>query len=777
MDRHMVEVSWQEARRSFDPQDFLETDGMVGIVGQERAERAIEFGLAMDAHMFLVGPAGTGKRTYIRQRLTSWAASRCTPDDWCYLPQFDREDEPTAVSLPAGQARPFQRDVEEFIKTVHRAVREAFESEAYAHHRQSVLKEFEEKQQDVLSQLEERARHLGFAVQTGPTGHIVTMPLKPDGQPFLPQEFQEVPAPIQKHFQERQALLAEPLEMTWHRLRALEREARLALQNMDQEVARNTARHLVDSFSATYGDTPPALYFGRILEDVLQHVEETRSDENEDSRPWLSRYAVKPVVAHEPGQGAPVIIENNPTYANLFGQIHYKEAQGTLTDGLRGIVSGSVLRANGGYLVLMAEDVLKEPYSYAALKRVLRQGWVKVENAPEPMGFLRPAMLHPEPIPLQVTIILIGSPATYYTLYNLDPDFRRLFKVKADFGADMPATPANIQRFGTMLRQAAQVNGRRLPDPGASARLAEFAAELAEHQDRLSTQLGEVLSVLDEAQVWTASDGVPEVQRKHVEAALSARRERSEGPADLMQRLISDETLLIVTEGAAVGQVNGLAVMSAGDAPFGHPSRITAAVWAGERSIVNIERQTRQSGALHTKGVLTLTGFFSSRFGIRQPMTLSASIAFEQMYDEVDGDSASSAELYALISAVSGIPIDQGIAVTGSVDQYGAVEPIGGVNHKIEGFFKACRRQGLSGKQGVMIPRRNLKNLMVSTEVQDAIKNGQFHLWAVDTVDQGIEILTGVPAGTAEDGPETVMGRISQRLRLFSEVVRPRRDA
>ncbi|PSR21786.1 MAG: peptidase S16 [Sulfobacillus acidophilus] len=776
MDASRWVVEWQKARRTYSESDFGEPDPdhADALVGQDRAQRAIEFGLAMGAHLFLVGPTGTGKRTYIRNRLEKWAAARPTPEDWCYVPRFGRENEPQAIALSAGKGRQFQREVEDFVRSLYKSLRDVFESEAYAHHRQGLLGEFETRQQNMWRELSEQARTLGFGIQTAPTGQVLTLPLKPDGQPFRPQEFQELPDSIKANIQKRQKKLEEPLELILHRIRALDREARTALAAMDQETAENTAGHLLETAVRAYQGTAAADYFQGILHDSLRHLDDLRREDTDDAGVWVSRYAVQVIVEHEPDSGAPVIFESNPSFAKLFGQINYMQVQGMLVASLQGIVAGSILKANGGFLVMSAEELLQEPYAYSALKRVLREASVKVENAPEAMNWMRPTIFQPEPIALDLTIVLMGQPATYYALYNYDPDFRRLFTVKADFAADMAATAVNINHLAHTV-STARIKGRG-PSGGAVAALLELAAELAEDQDRLSTRIGELLAVLKESEVWAEAENSTLIERRHVLSALMARRERSQGPSDLMHRLIADGTLLIQTEGYVVGQVNGLAVMSAGDAPFGHPSRITASVWAGERGIVNIERQTRQSGTTHSKGVLTLSGFFSGRFGSEHPLSLSASIGFEQMYDEVDGDSASSAELYALISAMAGIGINQGIAVTGSVDQYGAIQPIGGVNHKIEGFFRTCQSRGLTGHEGVMIPARNLRHLMVSTEVQQALEQGVFHLWAVDTIDEGIEVLTGVPAGRASDGPDTVMGKVAERLDLFAALVQKRHN-
>jgi predicted ATP-dependent protease len=774
-----AQVPWQKTRRTFQEEELKVGDaGISGIVGQERARRAIDFGLQMDAHMFLVGPVGTGKTTYVLGRVKEWARSRPAPDDWCYVPNFQKPDQPRCLSMKAGMARKFQADVDDFVTTAQQQLRQAFDTDAYAHHRQSLLRQFQAEQQTLWGETMQKARELGFLLQTAPTGGLVTVPLKPDGQPYHPQEFAELPEATRKEIQDRQEQLEEPIETLTRRIRALDREAKEALAKDDREVAENAAQHLLDPLLEQYRDRSTVVqYFRDVLEDLFSHLNSLRADDGDamamavGNKGWLARYRVQVLVEREPDGGAPVVVETNPTYANLFGHVDYQQVQGMLVATIEGIKAGSLLRANGGYLILSATDLLRENFSYPALKRMLKQGWTRIENAPEAIGWLHPTLFQPEPIPINVTVILIGTPDVYYALYGYDDDFRRLFKVKADFVADMPATRENLVAFRNLLNAMVKRDHLLPLTDGGAAALAEFGSILAEDQDRISTRMGDVLGVLAESQVWALNSNALKIEATHVKQALAERRYRSAGPEETMQRLVSDGTLLLETEGRVTGQINGLAVMTAGDLPFGHPSRITVTTWAGERGILNIERQTRQSGTTHTKGVLTLAGFFAGRFAQGSPLTMAASIAFEQMYNEVDGDSASSAELYALLSELAGVGIDQGIAVTGSVDQKGAVQPIGGVNHKIEGFYRTCLAKGLSGKQGVIVPTRNLRNLMVSDEVYDAVREGRFHIWAVDYIDQGIEILTGMRAGSPDGGPDTVMGRVAARLREYADVM------
>jgi predicted ATP-dependent protease len=770
--RERAKVPADRARRLFAAGDFgSDATEVPPILGQERAVRAIELGLRMNAHMFLVGPTGTGRTTYAVRRCTEWAKSRPTPDDWCYVANLDRPEQPRPLRLPAGQGRRFRDDIHQFVEAALTLIRQALDSDAYAHHRQAISRRFEDQRQALWAELVHTARLQGFAVQPTPAGSVIAIPLDPSGQPYQPQQFAELPQAIRDAFAERERQLEEPVGQVTRRMRALARDERQALQDDAQHLARETVAPLVEPLRERYGNLPDAIaYVEAIADDLARHVDQVAAD---DAAPglapinWWQRYRVHVLVEHDADAGAPVIVETNPTYDNLLGRIDYQQVDGRLIAGIEGIRPGSLHRANGGYLIIPVVDLLREPAAYPGLKRALRQGWSRIENVVQTLWGM-PALFQPEPIPLEVTVLLIGTEEWYYLLFAQDEEFRRLFTVKADFAADMPATPENLAGFRQHMMAAAAREGWLPLGEGAVEELAGHAARMAEDQERLSTRIGEVLAVLAEADTWARSGGAAEVQAGHVRQALSARRDRAAGPEDVMNRLVRDGTLLMQTQGAVVGQINGLAVLSAGDQAFGRPSRITAVTYAGRQGIVAIERQTHRSGATHSKGVLTLAAFFAQRFAHRRPLTLSASLAFEQMYSEIDGDSASCAELYALLSELAGLPIDQGIAVTGSVNQKGEVQPIGGVNQKVEGFYRVCREQGLTGRQGVLIPRRNVRHLMLDAEVVDAIRAGRFHLWAVDHVDEGIQILTGVEAGTPDGPPHSVMAKVAARLAEYA---------
>jgi predicted ATP-dependent protease len=777
--RDRCQIPWTATRRTFQPEDFLgarspDTAAVVPMIGQARAVRAVDTGLRMGAHMFLLGPVGTGKTTYALEAARRYAAGRPTPDDILYVPNFEQRDEPRIVAVPPGGGVRVRQVVETLVTQARTRIRETFESDAYIHHRQVLAHQFQDQMQAIWADMVNQARELGFLVESAPTGALLTIPLDPSGHPYRPEAFAELPDAVREEFAARQRALEEPLSQATRRVRQLEREQRQALLDDARAVAARTLDHIVEPLRQELADMPAALdYLDAVVRDLIQHVQELAQDDADGNVPvdWLTRYRVHVLVGHRPGEGAPVVLETNPTFENLFGRIEYQQVDGRLLASLAGIRAGAVHRANGGYLIIPAADLLREPGSYVALKRVLKQGFAPIENPPmllwAPMAILRP-----DPVPLRITVLLVGPPELYYLLYAYDDEFRRLFTVKADFAADMPATPENLAGVKALVEAVAAREGWPAIGAGAVEAIAAYGARIAEDQERISTRMGELLAVLTEAAVEARAAGSAAMTGDHVRAALAARRDRMAGPEELLQRMVEDGTLLLDTDGAVVGQVNGLAVLSAGDQPFGRPSRITAVTHAGRQGIVAIERVTRQSGPSHTKGVLILAAYLANRFAQEAPLSLAASLTFEQMYNEVDGDSASSTELYALLSALADVPVAQGIAVTGSVNQRGEIQPIGGVNQKIEGFFRVCKARGLTGQQGVLIPRRNVRHLMLDDEVVEAIRTGQFHLWAVDRVEEGIAILTGWPAGTPADGPDTIMGRVAERLAAYNRALR-----
>jgi lon-related putative ATP-dependent protease len=772
------------------------------IIGQDRAVRALQFGLGLDQpgyNIFVSGPAGTGRSTYTRLEVEQGARARPAPSDWCYVRNFATPAEPVAISLPPGRAREFRADMREFVTEVREGLRQAFASEAYEKQRAEVVRKYEQTIAQIWQALEEQARSKRVLLQRTPTG-VVSVPVDLQGNPLPEETFRQLPEAERKRLTAGMQEVAEAVTETLRKIRALEREGRDALRGL----ARQVAQYMIDAPAARlreqYAGFPKIVAFLQAAEqDMLEHSSELSGDHEEDSggpphldlplprRDPAAGYEVNVLVDHTETTGAPVIVEANPTYYNLTGKAEYRAEFGALVTDLTMIKPGALHRANGGYLILNVRDVLANPFAYEALKRALRGREIRIEPLGDAAGLLPTATLRPEPIPLDVKVVLIGTPDLYYLLYALDEEFEKLFKIRADFDVVTDRTPQTLQEYARSIASIRRRCGICDFDASAVAAIIEHSARLAGHQDKLSTRFNEVVEIVFEASAWAKQQGRPVATREDVKRAVEEKALRSNLLEEKIREMIAKGQLLIDTDGAIVGQINGLSVLSLGDYAFGQPSRITARAFVGSRGVVNIERETQMSGRIHSKGVFVLSSFLASRFAQQYPLSLSASLTFEQTYTDVDGDSASSTELYALFSELSGLPIEQGIATTGSVNQRGELQPIGGVNEKIEGFYYVCKTRGLTGRQGVIIPHQNVRDLMLSDEVIESIRDGRFHVWAVRTVDEGIEILTGTEAGVAGDGrayPESsVNGRVAARLaemakryREFGETGGQRKD-
>lgn len=758
-----------------------------GIIGQERAVRALDFGLAArfpGYNIFMAGPVGTGKTTYAIVKVSKVAQTQKTPSDWVYVNNFAQPDQPRAIALPAGRGAKFRQQMAELIAELRTEIRRAFESEQFDQHKNAVMRKFQDRIAGLWLEVDQQVKALGFGLQRLPTG-IVPVPLNAEGKPLSEMEFnaltKEEREALTRRIQEVQELVGEVLR----KVHNLEKEARDRLEELEKETALYAMRHPVDRVREENADWPEVLeYLDEVEKDILQNLEQFRSDggTEEGQNPFdgkaaqekiLTRYSVNLLVDHSGTTGAPVVVETNPTYYNLFGKVEYRGSFGTMVTDFTMIKGGAFHRANGGYLILQARDLLSQPFAWEALKRTLKSGQLRIENLAEQAGAVATSTLRPEPIPLDVKIILIGHPMIYQMLYLYDEDFRKFFKVKVEFDTEMPRNEENLRNYAGFISNVCRRDGLKPFAPSAVARIIEHSSRLAQHQDKLSTRFNEVMEILYEAALAAERQGAPLVTAEHVRQALEDKAYRSNRIQEKIIEMITEGTLLVDTDGEKVGQVNGLAVLELGDYGFGKPSRITATTYLGRRGVVNIEREIQLSGRIHSKGVLILSGFLAGRFAQNFPLSLSASLTFEQLYEEIEGDSASSAELYALLSSLSGLPINQGIAVTGSVNQMGEVQPIGGVNEKVEGFYEVCKAKGLTGRQGVLIPAQNVSNLMLKDEVVEAVQAGRFHIWAVSTIDQGIEILTGVPAGerdaTGHYPPGTVNYLVEKRLRQLAE--------
>lgn len=774
-------VAPEDLFRRCDPEQFgFETTAEVppldGTVGQDRALSSLEFGLDIKAdgyNLFVSGPTGTGRNSTLRAIVGRIAAGRPLPPDWCYVYNFRDHRQPSVMSLPAGRGRALARDMDAFVESCRREIPGHFESEAYTEKREESMSEVKAEREQALSELEKETRGQGFTLNVSPMG-IATIPLKEDGQPMSREEFAQLPEERRRDLQARGEELQSSISQAMVQVRRLEKEAQARLQELDKSVAVYAITPLLEELRQEYLDIPKAVeYLEQVQDDIVEHLDMFRSTEQETGpvpslRPpaeeFFTRYKVNAIVSQEETQGAPVVIENNPTYYNLFGRVDYRSQMGAVTTDHTMIKAGAIHRANGGYLVLQALDVLTAPLVWETLKRTIRSREARIENLGEQYSAIPVATLNPQPIPLDVKVVLVGNPSTYHLLHRADEDFRKLFRVKADFTVDMERSPDCVGLYAGFVSGRAREDGLRHFHKGALARVVEYGSRLVEHQGKLSTRFIEIADLLTEADFWAAKDGSEFVLAQHVDRAIDEKVFRSNLIEERVHELIEDGTILIDAQGEVIGQVNGISVYELGDYRFGRPSRITARISLGRGQVVNIEREIRMSGRIHSKGFVILNGYLHGRYAQERPLALAATIGFEQTYDEVDGDSAASAELYALLSALAEAPIRQGIAVTGSVNQWGEIQVVGAVYAKIEGFFAVCKAKGLTGEQGVIIPRENVKHLMLRREVLDAVGEGRFHVWAVSSVDEGIEILTGLPAGEPDKRGRYPAGTINRRV-------------
>jgi len=756
------------------------------IVGQDRAVRALDFGLTVSQpgyNIFVAGPAGTGRTTYTQSRVQQVAAAQEVPSDWIYVHNFQQPDQPMAISLPPGEGSRFRREVERLVDELKDSIRKLFASETFEAKRGGVVQAFEQQANAIWRDLETEARRLGFALQRTPMG-IATIPIAPSGEPLADEQLAQLTATHRQELERRARTLQESVGDATRKVRGIEREAKEAVQELERSAVLSVASHAVETLKQRYAVHERIVgWLDRFLADVVERHDDFKDEAGQQPqlpfmarRAEFTRYQVNLLIDNGQTRGAPVVLELNPTYYNLFGKAEYRGEFGAMVTDFTMIKPGAIHRANGGYLIVQARDLLVAPFSWDGLKRMLKSREVRIENIAEQYGMFAAATLRPEPIPLNVKVIVIGASMIHHLLYQLDDDFPKLFKIKADFDVDIERTNAAMVEYAQAIGTICRRQGLLPFDRSAVARTLEQSARIADDQHRLSMRFNEMVDVIYEAAAWARTEGAAVVSAPHVVRAIEERIRRSNRIEERIRDMIRNGQILMSAEGSAVGQVNGLSVLMLGDYAFGRPSRVTARTFVGGRGVVNIERETQMSGRIHSKGVLTLSAYLGGKFARRRPLSLNASITFEQTYEEVEGDSASSTELYALLSDLAGAPIDQGIAVTGSVNQKGEIQPIGGVNEKIEGFYYACKALGLTGRQGVLIPQQNLRNLMLNDEVTGAVRESRFSIWAVLSIDEGIEVLTGLPAGEADEQgnyPEgTLNFRVAQRLDELADLLR-----
>ena len=781
-----------DVRRTCDPASlgFESTETLeapLAIIGQNRALKALQFGLQIQNsgfNIYAAGLPGTGKMTAITGFLERLAKDKETPADWCYVHNFDDPYRPRALKLKAGQAVQFQRDMRRLIEMAQTDIRKAFDSEDYGKRRESTARAFNENRERLFSQLNQLAHDNGFAIQMSSMG-ILLVPLA-NGKPLSEQEVLALSPEDKEDLSKRQEKIQGQIKEAVTQLRSWDREIKEQIEKIDREVVEFILQAFVEELERKYSDTPGiAEHLEVVGNDIIENRDLFRSPpETGEGNPFAARavaeafkkYQVNVLVDNTNVKGAPVVTEMMPTFNNLIGRME-KEAQfGALTSDFTMIRPGSIHRANGGYLVIRMEDIAGELMAWDGLKRCLRERKIIVEEMAERLGFLTVKTILPEPIPLKIKVILIGENIHYYMLYQYDREFPELFKVKADFDSWMDRDDETTRMYAATLCSVCAKDNLRHLDSSAVAKIVEHSSRLAEDQGKLSTRFAEIADIIREANYWASVGDKPLISGEHVSRAIEQKVYRSNLIQERIREMIERGVLKIDTEGEVVGQVNGLSVMEMGDLSFGRPTRITASTAVGPEGVVDIDREAKLGGPIHTKGVLILGGVLAERFAGNMPLSLSARLVFEQSYSEVEGDSASGAELYALLSSLANAPVKQDIAVTGSVNQKGEVQAIGGVNQKIEGFFDICKARGLTGRQGVLIPAGNEQNLMLREDVVEAIRESQFHIYTVDSVDEGIEILTGVPAGKRLEGGKfeegSINDRAQKRLEQLARVMR-----
>lgn len=740
------------------------------IIGQERALRALRVGLAMKHfgyNIFVTGLSGTGRTTTIKRMLHEFEAKVDGLRDHCYVFNFKNPDQPIALSLPAGHGKGLKIDMANFIADLLRDIPAIYESQRYQDARKSVLGHFQDRQKTVLQDFEKRVKERGFELVQVQVGNL----MRPDIVPLVGEKatsLDELETLSQKgefpkeqftSLREAQGVLEKQMSTVFRELRNIEKKVQQSLTEIEERLVMPIVDEAIQVMKVTYDDKKVHAYLDHVRENIGENLDRFRAqpaspqpppqqgEEQEEEEDVFLEYEVNLLVDNSLAEHVPVVIETNPKYKNIFGTVErVLEKGGVWRTEFTQIKAGALLQADGGYLVLNALDTLVEPGVWQDLKRTLRTGKMEIHTY-EPMFGFAPSGMKPEPIKLNVKVIMVGDAELYQFLHERDDDFQKIFKIRSDFDYEMTRNPSSVEKYLQFIKMVSDDEKLKTCDRTAMAVLLEFGLRLSGRQGKLSTRFNVIADVIREANYWAGEEGKTVVSARHVKKAIEERLYRGAMVEEKMQEMINEGTMMIDTAGSVVGQVNGLAVYDSGEHAFGKPSRITARTALGRAGVINIERDAEMSGPTHNKGVAILSGYLRSMFAQDKPLIMSASITFEQSYGGVDGDSASSTEMYAILSSLSGVPIRQELAVTGSVNQKGEVQPIGGVNEKIEGFFDICKARGLTGKQGVLIPVQNVGDLMLRDEVIEAVQNKKFRVYAVSTVNEGIEILTGAKAG------------------------------
>jgi lon-related putative ATP-dependent protease len=791
------ELRWRWNRDDVTIKSTEEVETTTDIIGQERALRAIRTGLEMKHfgyNIFVTGLSGTGRTTTTKQLLREFEENHHHLEDLCYVYNFHDADRPLMIRLSAGVGRQFEKDMDTFVRDLRKSIPALLEGKRFQEQRKNTIEHFQSRQRSILRDFEKKVKDKGFDLVQVQIGSMVRPEIAPviEGKPVSLDQLESMvqEGKLQKNDQQKYldayTNLSSQMEAIFREMKNIERKAREALEKLDEQTILPIVKEYLAEIGAKYNNEKLSRYLDDVRQNIMRNLDRFRKEEQQPQQQLpvilpqpaedtFFEYKVNVIVDNSESESIPIIIETNPKYRNLFGTIERSiDGRGIWRTDFTQIKAGSLLRSNGGYLVLNALDTLIEPGVWQDLKRTLRTRLIDIQSY-EPW-FMTTTGMKPEPIEIDVKVIMIGDAFLYYLLYERDDDFKKVFKIRADFDVEMNTTPEHIDKYSTFVKMICEDEHLQPFDRSAIGEVVEFGMRLSGQKKKLSTRFNVIADVIREANYWAVKAGHPEVLAAHVEKAIEERIDRVRLVESKIQEMINDGTIMIDTEGEAVGQVNGLAVYDFGELVFGKPTRITAKTSIGKGTILNIEREADLSGKVHRKGVAILTGYIHWMFSQNKPLAFNASICFEQSYSGVDGDSASSTEIYAILSSLSGLPIKQGIAVTGSVNQTGQIQSIGGVNVKIEGFYDICKARGLKGEQGVIIPRQNIKDLMLRKDVVEAVREGKFHIYAISTVEDGIEILTGVKAGkrikTDRFEPGSIFDKVDKKLAQYAKSIK-----
>lgn len=784
LEANQLKKYWDSSMLDFD--NISKSEPYCGIIGQEKAIKAMKFGVSIKEkgyNVYICGINGTGRTTYAREYLKQVASDEKTPDDWCYVYNFESPSQPMAINLPSGRGCEFRDDIYELIALLRSEIDKAFSGETYENERALIYQELQDKRNELIDDFNRYADENNFKVGTTKEGIFFTPVV--DGEPIGEEEYEQLDEETKEKIKESLSNMQLQAMEYLRKMKELEEAAKQKAKKLRDRIALLSIELHIDDVKAKYDEFPKVKkYLDDLKSDILGNIsdfQKSKSDQTddilskifgEDGAKVNSKYSVNLFIDNSDVKGAPVIAEYNPTYNDLFGKLEYENRFGTLVTDFTMIKPGAIQRANNGYLILQASDVFSTPYMWEGLKKVIKTGSLSIENLREQLGLMSISTLKPEAIPIDIKIVLIGSEYIYHLVYLYDEEFSELFKIRVDFDDEMEANYDNLKCVAKFIDKFRRDKGCLDFTVDSVVAVAEYSARLVGDQNKLSTRFNEIADILIEADAWARMEKKELITSREIKKAIKEKARRSSKYDQKLLDMLQDGTIMIDTEGAVVGQINGLAIVNMGDAIFGKPSKITATTYMGRSGIINIEREVDMSGTTHNKGVMILSSYIGDKYAQDIPLTLSASVTFEQLYGGIDGDSASSTELYAILSSLAEVPIKQGIAVTGSINQKGEIQPVGNVTHKIEGFYELCKHRGFTGDQGVIIPYQNIKNLCLRDEVINDVDRGLFHIYAISNVDDGIEILTGIPAGKRlKDGQfeeNTIHEKVYNKLKTYA---------